>query len=93
VKTVVASVREGWREYLNDPTPANRDMGRLNPTMDADVFAQVAEAQKPFIDTEATRRDGLGTMSRERWETLIAQLMDLGDISQTMPAEECFRVL
>jgi NitT/TauT family transport system substrate-binding protein len=93
VKTVVASVREGWRAYLNDPGPANRNMARSNPTMDADVFAQVAEAQKPLIDTEATRRDGLGTMSRERWETLIGQLMGLGDIQQTMPAEDCFRVL
>jgi hypothetical protein len=32
-------------------------------------------------------------MSRERWETLIAQFKDLGDITQTIPAEECFRLL
>jgi hypothetical protein len=50
---------------------------------------------------DATRRNGLGTMSRERWETLIAQFKDraiacgkhLGDISQTIPPEECFRLL
>jgi NitT/TauT family transport system substrate-binding protein len=93
VKAVVAAVREGWRAYLNDPGPANRNMAQLNPTMDAEVFAQVAKAQEPLIDTDATRRDGLGTMSRERWETLISQLKELGDIPQTLPAEECFRVL
>jgi hypothetical protein len=32
-------------------------------------------------------------MSRERWETLIGQLKDLGDIPQAIPAEDCFRNL
>jgi hypothetical protein len=32
-------------------------------------------------------------MFRERWETHIGQFKELDDISQTIPAEECFRVL
>ena len=92
-KAMVAAVREGWRAYLDDPKAANQQMNQLNPTMDAQTFAEVAEVQKPFIETDATRRDGLGTMSRARWETLIGQFKELGDISQTIPAEECFRVL
>jgi hypothetical protein len=32
-------------------------------------------------------------MTAARWETLIAQLKDLGDISQTVPADRCFRTL
>jgi hypothetical protein len=32
-------------------------------------------------------------MTQARWETLIAQLKDLGDISQPVKAEECFRAL
>ncbi len=92
-KAMVAAVREGWRAYLDDPTAVNQQMHQLNPTMDAQTFAEVSDAQKPFIETDATRRDGLGTMSRERWETLIGQFKDLGDISQTIPPEECFRVL
>jgi len=58
-------------------------MNQLNPSMDAETFADVAEVQKPFIETDATRRDGLGTMSRERWETLIGQFKELGDIDIT----------
>jgi len=92
-KAMVAAVREGWRSYLDDPKAVNQQMNQLNPTMDAETFAEVAEAQKPFIETDATRRNGLGTMSRERWQTLIGQFKELGDISQTIPAEECFRVL
>jgi len=92
-KAMVAALREGWRAYLDDPQPANRQMNQLNPTMDPATFAQVAEVQKPFIETDATRRDGLGTMSRERWQTLIGQFKELGDISQAIPAEECFRAI
>jgi len=90
-KAMVAAVREGWRAYLDDPKPANQRMHDLNPTMDAETFAEVAEVQKPFIETDATRRDGLGTMSAERWEMLIGQFKELGDIPQAIPAQDCFR--
>ena len=92
-KAMVAAVREGWRAYLDDPKAVNQQMNQLNPTMDLDTFAEVAQVQKPFIETDDTRRNGLGTMSRERWETLIGQFKELGDISQTIPADECFRLL
>ncbi len=92
-KAMVAAVREGWRAYLDDSKPANQEMNKLNPSMDAATFAEVAEVQKPFIETDATRRNGLGIMSKERWETLIAQFKELGDISQTIPADDCFRTM
>jgi len=92
-KAMVAAVREGWQSYLDNPKAVNQQMHQLNPTMDLDTFAQIAEVQKPFLETDATRRNGLGTMSVQRWEKLIAQFKDLGDISQTIPAQECFRLL
>jgi len=92
-KAMVAAVREGWRAYLDNPKTVNQQMNQLNPTMDLDTFAEVTQAQKPFIETDDTRRNGLGAMSRERWETLIGQFKELGDISQTIPADECFRLL
>ena len=87
-KSMVAAVREGWRAYLNDPAPTNARMHEMNPSMNAAAFAEVAEAQKPFI--EAAK---LGVMNAERWTTLIAQLKDLGDIPEIMPAQDCFRNL
>lgn len=92
-KAMVAAVREGWRSYLDDPKPTNQRMNRLNPSMSPDVFAEVAEAQKPFIETDETRRNGLGAMSKDRWETLIAQLKELGDIQKAPSAGDCFRIL
>jgi len=92
-KGMVAAVREGWRAYLDDPKPTNQRMNQLNPSMAPEVFAEVAEAQKPFIETDETRRNGLGSMTKERWETLIAQLKELGDIQKAPAAEDCYRAV
>jgi NitT/TauT family transport system substrate-binding protein len=92
-KSMLAAVRQGWRSYLDDPKPVNQRMNQLNPSMSPEVFAEVAEAQKPLIETEETRLNGLGTMSRQRWETLIAQLSELGDIQKPVAAGDCYRTL
>jgi NitT/TauT family transport system substrate-binding protein len=92
-KAMVAAVREGWRAYLDDPKPTNLHMNQLNPSLAPEMFAEVAEAQKPFIETNETPRSGLGSMTKERWETLIAQLKELGDIQKTPAAEDCYRAL
>jgi NitT/TauT family transport system substrate-binding protein len=92
-KAMVAAVREGWRAYLDDPKPTNQHMNQLNPSMAPDVFAEVADAQRPFIETDETRRNGLGSMTKDRWETLIAQLKELGDIQKVPAAEDCYRAL
>jgi len=91
VKSMVAAVREGLRIYLDDPKPTNLRMQQLNPTMPLDLFTETAEVQRPLIETDETRRNGLGVMTKERWETLIVRLKDLGDIENAPAAGECFR--
>jgi NitT/TauT family transport system substrate-binding protein len=61
--------------------------------MAPEVFAEVADAQKPFIDTDETRLNGLGSMTKERWETLIAQLKEIGDIQKAPASEDCYRAV
>jgi NitT/TauT family transport system substrate-binding protein len=92
-KAMVAAVREGWRAYLDDPKPTNQRMNQMNPSMTPEAFAEVAEAQKPFIETDETRHSGLGNMTKERWATLIDQLKGLGDIQQAPAADDCYRAL
>lgn len=89
-RAMVAAVREGWAAYLDDAGPGNFDMGRLNRSMNAMTFSKSAEAQKPLIETEETKKAGLGVMTVERWRTLIQQLADLKVIEKAPPAEECF---
>ena len=92
-KAMVAAVREGWRAYLDNPQPTDQRMNQLNPSMAPDVFAEVAEAQKALIESDETRRNGLGAMTESRWETLIAQLKELGDIQKAPAAGDCYRAL
>jgi NitT/TauT family transport system substrate-binding protein len=93
VAAFVAASAEGWQNYLADPRPTNALLGRLNPSMDAQTLAAAAEAQRPLIETELTKREGLGAMTSERWETLGKQLTDLKLIdSAPAPAELFVRV-
>ena len=76
--------------YLDDPKPANELMGKLNHDMDAPTFAAAAEAQKPLIETDETKKSALGTMTAARWDDLSKQLVDLGVIKSAIPAKDCF---
>lgn len=87
-KNMVAAAREGWRGYPDNAAPTSDRMHTLNPTMDASSYAEIAAAQEVLIESNS-----LGKMTRERWDTLAAQLKDLGDIPQAPPTGECFRDL
>ena len=87
-QNMVAAVREGWRAYLDNPAPTNEKMHAINPSMEPAAYAEIAEAQKPLIESSP-----LGKMTMERWDTLAAQLKELGDIPQAQPADQCFRDL
>jgi NitT/TauT family transport system substrate-binding protein len=89
-RSLARAVQEGWRAYLDDSAATNTRMQQLNPGMDARTFTQSAAAQRSLIETEQTRKAGLGSMTAERWETLCRQLVDLKVIEHAPPARECF---
>jgi NitT/TauT family transport system substrate-binding protein len=89
-QAMVSAVRQGWQAYLSDPAEANAAMEKLNATMDAQTFKDGATAQAPLIETDQTRADGLGSMTEQRWQTLIEQLADLKVVSKPISAAECF---
>jgi NitT/TauT family transport system substrate-binding protein len=93
VKAVVEASREGWRNYLDNPEPANRIMAGLNKAMDAETFVASTQLQKPLIETAETAKSGLGTMSVERWQLLVDQLSDLKLIKQKPEAKALFEKL
>jgi NitT/TauT family transport system substrate-binding protein len=90
VRSFVLAAREGWADYLADPAPTNATMERLNPSMDPETFAAAAAAERPLIESEDTRGHGLGSMTRDRWETLGHQLADLGVVGRAPPVEDYF---
>lgn len=92
-KALVESVRTGWREYLDKPEAANKLMGELNKSMDAQTFTESAEAQKPLIETEETKKSGLGVMTEARWRQLADQLADLKLVTIKPDPKACFTLL
>jgi NitT/TauT family transport system substrate-binding protein len=93
VEALVAALREGWRAYLDDPDPANAEMGALNREMDAETFRLGALAQAPLIENAFTREHGLGAMSLARWRRLGEQLRELELIDRPAKPEEAFVVV
>ena len=93
IKKMIVALRQGWRTYLDDPAPTNAVMSKLNREMDATTFAESARVQKPLIETQDTKRTALGEMTKERWELLGKQLVELAIIKQAPPAQEAFASL
>jgi NitT/TauT family transport system substrate-binding protein len=88
VRAFARATQEGWRTYLDDPAAANAAMGKLNTSMSAETFAAAAAAQRPLIETDETKKRGLGTMTRARWDTLAKQLVELGILAKAPAAED-----
>ncbi len=88
VKGFVAAAREGWTSYNADPSSTNAVMQRQNASMDADTFIAAAAAQKPLTESADTEANGLGSMTRDRWDTLGKQLVDVGVVDHAPPVEE-----
>jgi len=93
VNAVVDAVREGWQSYLANPEKANAHMGKLNTTMSAETFKASAEAQKGLIESEDTKKSGIGSMKLERWQTLVQQLVDLKVIDKPLEPQSMFRAV
>jgi NitT/TauT family transport system substrate-binding protein len=91
VKKFLEATRLGWTEYLAHPEKTNVTMQKLNSSLDLSTFSEVSDAQKSFIETTATQKNGLGSMSEARWKTLYQQLIDLKLVKADMKAQDFFR--
>jgi len=87
---MVKSFREGWLQYLDNPRPANDLMHSLNKTMDDQTFAEAADVQKPLVLPDGMKPEQIGTMTLDRWQTLIAQMRDLKVLDSEVDAQACF---
>ncbi len=87
VADMTAAVRAGWLDYSADAEKTNAVMQKLNPTMDAATFTASAAAQKPLMEVGSTP---VGSMTLERWQTLVSQLKDLNAIANDVDPKTCF---
>ena len=88
VRAFVEASREGWTSYNSDPKPTNAVMRKVNASMDDATFAEAAAAQRPLTESADTQAHGLGSMTRDRWETLGKQLVELGIVDKAPAVAE-----
>jgi len=77
-KFVRASVK-GWKDYLNDPGPANAMIAKLNPALNAEwmqyTWTQLRDGH--FVAGDDPSGAQVGQMDPKRWATMYDQLVDL----------------
>jgi NitT/TauT family transport system substrate-binding protein len=78
-KMVAASLR-GWQKYLESPEEANYHIHQVNPEMDLEILEFGAEAIRPLVLPAGSQPKDIGAMSRERWQTLADQLIEIGQL-------------
>lgn len=90
-KVVRASV-SGWQEYLQAPGVTNQAIRKLNAEMSDAALEFGATAMAPLCRS-ADGQPGQCGMVLERWETLVRQIEELGQIEKgAVKASECFTV-
>jgi NitT/TauT family transport system substrate-binding protein len=77
-KFVRASVK-GWKEYLNDPVPANTLIAKLNPALNPEWMQFTWQQLKDghFVAGDDPTGAQVGQMVPKRWATMYEQLVDL----------------
>jgi NitT/TauT family transport system substrate-binding protein len=90
IRRFVRALRRGWAAYLADPAAFNPAIARENPAMSREAMDLAARRQAPLLESDVTRRLGLGAMDAARWVTLGRQLLELGVLDRAPDAERCF---
>jgi NitT/TauT family transport system substrate-binding protein len=91
-RMVEASVK-GWQKYLDSPEDTNKYILSQNQQgMTAEALSYGVTNLKPLCIPEGFDPSNLGSMSGDRWKTLVEQLRSLDMISSTVKPEECFNV-
>ena len=76
VRRMVAASIRGWEKYIEAPEGANKLIHQANPEMDLDILEYGAETLRPLVMDDVAEQEGVGTMSRGRWQTLADQLVE-----------------
>ncbi len=92
VQRMVTATRLGWKNYLQDPQLGNRSILAANQHgMTAEALDFGGEQLKMLAIPPGSDPEILGTMTPQRWETLVQQMEQIGLIKPgSVQANECF---
>ncbi len=89
VRGMVQQSVRGWASYLESPESINLRIHTDNEEMSLAALACGAEAMRPLCQPDHENR--LCGMNVQRWQTLVEQIQELGEIEAgVVTAENCF---
>lgn len=87
VNDFTSALRRGWDAYLKAPSKTNQHMHELNPDMTLEVLSKSSAMLPDFVESDETRQNAIGWMTKARWGTLEKQLVDLGQLDSESAAK------
>ncbi|TBL77256.1 ABC transporter substrate-binding protein [Paenibacillus thalictri] len=90
VDAVVKASQKGWEYYNENFQTVNPLINQYNPDLPVENLNNEASVQKDSVMTGDAVTYGMGYMSKERWETLQSQLLELNIIKQKQDVTQMF---
>jgi NitT/TauT family transport system substrate-binding protein len=93
VQRFVNATVEGWYTYLyGDNRQANERIKQDNPEMTDEQIAYSVEALKKYgiVDSGAALTNGIGAMTKERWDSFFAKSVIWGVYPPDLPLERAY---
>jgi NitT/TauT family transport system substrate-binding protein len=92
VRRVVQTTRQGWQNYLTDPTAANLAISQANDHgMTSHALTFGSQELKPLAMPDNLPLESVGMMTLQRWQELIEQFRQFDPQAvENVAAEDCF---
>ncbi|WP_010586262.1 ABC transporter substrate-binding protein [Schlesneria paludicola] len=89
-KMTRASIK-GWKKYLSAPEETNKYIHEQNEGMGLEILAFGVQALRTVCLPDGFDENRLGEMTGERWQTLVAQMIEIGSIKpDSVKADDAF---
>ncbi|MDX2270624.1 MAG: ABC transporter substrate-binding protein [Cyanobacteriota bacterium] len=88
---VDASIR-GWQSYLEDPHPGNQLIRQANPEMPEELLIYGLDSllSHQIITGGEAASLGIGAMTDQRWQAIVATMSDIGLFRPTIPYQQAY---
>ena len=80
----------GWKQYATDPAPAHLRILERNPEIGREALDAGASALRPLVMDDDAKQNGVGSMTRERWTRLVAQMEEIGAIKDPLAPDTLY---
>ncbi|MCA9263307.1 MAG: ABC transporter substrate-binding protein [Planctomycetales bacterium] len=98
VAKTISAIARGWQIYLESPEKANAEIRVRNSDMPAEILAQAASEVARLVQPgdlsfsrDRSPSHSLGRMTRQRWQQLADQLVELGMLDeQALQVDDAF---